>query len=202
MARDSDSVIINQKVRSKTGASDEKAGHNKKRKASAVIIHQNSQGEEINDSPSKRRRNGDQTVHEEEDLDTSRPTAVFKPKASRNWTVSIALPGSWLNNARKPDHKTMQVGRIARAAAVFSVDEIVVYDDDPADIDPKVVNDRYIRQGRKSKKSKQEILDSILEEDEPWQNPDQFLYHVLSFAECPPHLRMRLFPKQDRKSVV
>lgn len=82
----------------------------------------------------------------------------------------------------------MQVGRIARAAAVFCVDEIVVYDDDPENVDPKVVSERYIRQGR-GKKSKQEILDSILQEDELWQNPDQFLYHLLSFAECPPHLR-------------
>lgn len=164
-----------------------------KRKASAVVIHQNGK----DDSPSKKMR-GD-----EEDLDTSRPTALFKPRAGRDWTVSIALPGSWLNNARKPDHKTIQVGRIARAAAVFCVDEIVVYDDDPTNVDPKVVNDRYIRQAKsKGKKTKQEILDSILEEDEPWQNPDQFLYHVLSFAECPPHLRMSLFPKHKNLEQV
>jgi predicted SPOUT superfamily RNA methylase MTH1 len=136
-------------------------------------------------------------AEEEADLDTSRPTALFKPTRARDWTVSIALPGSWLNNAKKPDHKTMQVGRIARAAAVFCVDEIVVFDDDPVNVDPKVVAPKYMKgkKGRKSKPTKQEILDSILEEDEPWQNPDQFLYHVLSFAECPPHLRMSLFPK-------
>lgn len=130
---------------------------------------------------------------EEEDLDTSIPTALFKPNKGLDWTVSIALPGSWLTNAKKPDHKTMQVGLIARAAAVFCVDEIVVFDDDPVSVDPKVVNQRYIR--KKKNQTKQEILDSILEEDEPWQNPDQFLYHVLSFAECPPHLRMALFAK-------
>jgi predicted SPOUT superfamily RNA methylase MTH1 len=135
----------------------------------------------------KKRRN------EEVDLDTSRPTALFKPTRARDWTVSIALPGSWLNNAKKPDHKTMQVGRIARAAAVFCVDEIVVFDDDPVNVDPKVVAPKYMR--GKGKKTKQDVLDSILEEDEPWQNPDQFLYHVLTFAECPPHLRMTLFPK-------
>jgi predicted SPOUT superfamily RNA methylase MTH1 len=136
-------------------------------------------------------------AEEEADLDTSRPTALFKPTRARDWTVSIALPGSWLNNAKKPDHKTMQVGRIARAAAVFCVDEIVVFDDDPMNVDPKVVAPKYMRKGKgkKGQPTKQEILDSILEEDEPWQNPDQFLYHVLSFAECPPHLRMTLFPK-------
>jgi predicted SPOUT superfamily RNA methylase MTH1 len=158
-----------------------------KRKASAVIIHQDTD----NHAASKKFKG-----EEEEDVDTSRPTAVFQPKKGRDWTVSIALPGSWLNNAKKPDHKTIQVGRIARAAAVFCADEIVVFDDDPVNIDPKVVAPKYMRKGKgKNKPNKQEILDSILEEDEPWQNPDQFLYHVLSFAECPPHLRMTLFPR-------
>lgn len=161
------------------------ANTTQKRKASAVVIHQNSN--ENSDSPAKKRK-GDAQDQGDVDIDTSRPTAIFNPTKGRDWTVSIALPGSWLLNAKKPDHKTIQVGRIARAAAVFCVDEIVVYDDNPSNVDPKVVSEKYIRQGR-GKKSKQEILDSILEEDEPWQNPDQFLYHVLSFAECPPHLR-------------
>lgn len=168
---------------------DGEKGANKKRKASAVVIHQNGAS---SDNPAKKMRN-DQN-EEMADIDTSRPSALFKPTTARDWTVSIALPGSWLNNAKKPDHKTIQVGRIARAAAVFCVDEIIVFDDDPVNVDPKVVNSRYIKKKGK-KQSKQEIMDSILEEDEPWQNPDQFLYHVLSFAECPPHLRMTLFPK-------
>lgn len=159
----------------------------KKRKAS--VIRQDSADNNTSTSPAKRQRNEDQAL----DIDTSRPTAIFKPTKGRDWTVSIALPGSWTLNAKKPDHKTMQVGRIARAAAVFSVDEIVVYDDDPCNIDPKVVSEKYTRaqggRGKQQKKSKQEILDSIAEEDELWQNPDQFLYHLLAFAECPPHLR-------------
>ncbi|KAH7381587.1 putative RNA methyltransferase [Pyrenochaeta sp. MPI-SDFR-AT-0127] len=183
---DADSIVVNTKLRSKKGTADENTSHTKKRKASAVVIHQNS-GDNNNDSPAKKRKN-DTQEQGIIDIDTSRPTAVFKPTKGRDWTVSIALPGSWLLNAKKPDHKTIQVGRIARAAAVFCVDEIVVFDDNPSNVDTKVVSEKYIRQGR-GKKSKQEILDSILEEDEPWQNPDQFLYHVLSFAECPPHLR-------------
>lgn len=156
----------------------------KKRKA--VVIHQNTT-DNTSANPSKKQKNEEQAP----DIDTSRPTAIFKPTKGRDWTVTIALPGSWTLNAKKPDHKTMQVGRIARAAAVFCVDEIVVYDDDPCTVDPKVVSEKYTRQkGRgKQQKSKQEILDSISQEDELWQNPDQFLYHLLAFAECPPHLR-------------
>jgi predicted SPOUT superfamily RNA methylase MTH1 len=138
-------------------------------------------------SPAKKRK-GDPQTELVEDIDTSKPTAVFKPTKGRDWTVTIALPGSWTLNAKKPDHKTIQVGRIARAAAVFCVDEIVVFDDDPSNIDTNVVDPKYIGK-RRGQKSKQEVLDSILEADELWQNPDQFLFHLLSFAECPPHLR-------------
>jgi len=35
------------------------------------------------------------TVSEEKAaVDTSKPTAVFKPTTGRQWTVSVALPGS------------------------------------------------------------------------------------------------------------
>jgi predicted SPOUT superfamily RNA methylase MTH1 len=129
------------------------------------------------------------------DIDTSRPTAIFNPTKGRDWTVTIALPGSWTLNAKKPDHKTIQVGRIARAAAIYCVDEIVVFDEDPSKVDSRVVDPKYIRKGR----SKQQVLDSILEHDEAWQNPDQFLYHLLSYAECPPHLR---YDAEDPKLSV
>ncbi|KAF1947207.1 DUF171-domain-containing protein [Clathrospora elynae] len=186
MADYNDHIVVNTKPRSKKGEADEMTDKSKKRKASAVVLHQNS-GD--NASPAKKRKS-DVQAQQDVDIDTSKPTAIFKPTNGRDWTVTIALPGSWTLNAKKPDHKTIQVGRIARAAAVFCVDEIVVFDDDPGNVDPRVVDPKYIRQGRgKLEKSKQDILDSILEEDEAWQNPDQFLYHLLSFAECPPHLR-------------
>ncbi|KAH7079354.1 putative RNA methyltransferase-domain-containing protein [Paraphoma chrysanthemicola] len=192
MAVDTDTIVVSTNIRSKKGGKDEKTTtQSKKRKASSVIIHKNN-SDQGSDGPSKKRK-GENDTKDEIDIDTSRPTAVFTPTAPRSWTVSLALPGSWLLNAKKPDHKTMLVGRIARACAVFCVDEIIVFDDDPLTIDPKIISPRYARGAKK--KTKQQVLDSILEEDEPWQNPDQFLYHVLSFAECPPHLRMGLFPK-------
>jgi predicted SPOUT superfamily RNA methylase MTH1 len=116
------------------------------------------------------------------------PTKKRKSDPQTDWTVTIALTESWTLNAKKPDHKTIQIGRIVRAAAVFCVDEIVLFDDDSSNIDTNVVDPKYIRK-RRGQKSKQEVLDSILEADELWQNPDQFLFHLLSFAECPPHLR-------------
>jgi predicted SPOUT superfamily RNA methylase MTH1 len=72
---------------------------------------------------------------------------------------------------------------------VFCVDELVVFDDDPSKIP-----DYIPAQLRRGKKSKADILNMIEESEEAWKNPDQFLFHVLSFAECPPHLGTDLFP--------
>ena len=44
-------------------------------------------------------------------------------------TVSIALPGSIIDNAQSLELKTYLVGQIARAAVVFRVSEIVVFDE-------------------------------------------------------------------------
>ncbi|GIY08232.1 putative methyltransferase C9orf114 [Caerostris extrusa] len=42
-------------------------------------------------------------------------------------TVSIAVPGSIIDNAQSPMLKTYLAGQIARAAAVFNINEIIVY---------------------------------------------------------------------------
>lgn len=45
-------------------------------------------------------------------------------------TVSIAIPGSILENAQSPELRTYLAGQLARAACIFKVDEVIVYDDD------------------------------------------------------------------------
>lgn len=47
-------------------------------------------------------------------------------------TVSIAVPGSILDNAQSPELRTYLAGQIARAACVYNIDEIIVFDDQPA----------------------------------------------------------------------
>ncbi|KAL5414410.1 hypothetical protein PMIN04_009047 [Paraphaeosphaeria minitans] len=123
------------------------------------------------------------------ELHTEKPSATFKPRTARPWTVTMALPGSILNNVSRHDTKTLLAGRIARAAAVWCVDEIVVYDDDPNTI-PDKVSGYY----RSKKKTKADIMDSISEADIPYQNPDRFLVGLLEYADCPPHIRSSLFP--------
>lgn len=54
--------------------------------------------------------------------------AEQKPReAGRFWTVSIALPGNILDNAQTPELRAALAGQIARAAAIFNADEVILY---------------------------------------------------------------------------
>ncbi|KAL5286598.1 C9orf114 family protein [Megaselia abdita] len=44
-------------------------------------------------------------------------------------TVSIAVPGSILENAQSPELRSYLAGQIARAACIFKIDEVIVFDD-------------------------------------------------------------------------
>jgi predicted SPOUT superfamily RNA methylase MTH1 len=113
---------------------------------------------------------------------------VFKPTGGRSHTLSIALPGSIIAkyelfhplyllssdvfiSAVTPDQKTSLAGQIARACAVFCVDEIVVFDDGQAATGPPEPNGYTA-----------------------FTDPNFFLYHVLTYLETPPNLRKSLFP--------
>lgn len=85
--------------------------------------------------------------------------------------MSIALPGSIIANAVTHDQKTSLAGQIARACAVFCVDEVVIFDDGQAEI-------RAPEHGGYT----------------AFADPNFFLYHVLTYLETPPNLRKALFP--------
>lgn len=68
----------------------------------------------------------------EADFDNAAAAEEMEERATnggRPWTVSIAVAGSIIENAQKFDLKTALAGQIARAATIFNVDEVVVYDD-------------------------------------------------------------------------
>jgi len=63
-------------------------------------------------------------------VNPSRGSSSTSSSSSCNYpTVSIAIPGSVVSNAQTRELQTQLAGQIARAAAVFRVDEIVVFDD-------------------------------------------------------------------------
>ncbi len=53
-------------------------------------------------------------------------------QAGRQYTVSIAVPGSVIDNTQSLETATLVAGQLARAAAIFNVDEVVVIDDSDA----------------------------------------------------------------------
>ena len=85
----------------------------------------------------------------------------------RDWTVSIALPASIADNAQSAELRTYLAGQIARAAVIFNIDEIVLYDEycvtDPLDEKRKCMS---------------------------------FMGKILQYLECPQYLRKYLFPIQ------
>ncbi|KOC69635.1 Uncharacterized protein C9orf114 like protein [Habropoda laboriosa] len=91
-------------------------------------------------------------------------------------TVSIAVPGSILDNAQSPELRTYLAGQIARAACVYKIDEIIVFDDKGEVLENekrKVINDEALGERRIG----------CLQ-----------LARILQYLECPQYLRKFFFP--------
>ena len=108
------------------------------------------------------------------------PTAGSSAAASaaavpvgRRWTVSIALPGSIVDNAQSHELRSYLVGQVARAAAVFNIDEIVVFQGPKRDGPTPTA----ATGGEKQK------TDGAV-----------FMARLLQYLECPQYLRKQLFP--------
>ncbi|EOD16268.1 hypothetical protein EMIHUDRAFT_310898 [Emiliania huxleyi CCMP1516] len=96
------------------------------------------------------------------------PPPAAAPAASssgRAWTVSLALPGSIVDNAQTQELRSHLVGQVARAATIFNVDEIVVFSSDGA-----------------SPAAPQRTDGSV------------FMARLLQYLECPQYLRKAIFP--------
>lgn len=91
-------------------------------------------------------------------------------------TLSIAVPGSILENAQSAELRTYLAGQIARAACIFQVDEIIVFDD----------------YGDEASAKK-----STLEQDTGLISARKCcvqLGRILQYLECPQYLRKHFFP--------
>lgn len=91
-------------------------------------------------------------------------------------TVSIAVPGSILDNAQSLELRTYLAGQIARAACIYKVNEIIVFDD----------------QGDVTEDEKRKIRkDDVLGEGRAGCLQ---LARILQYLECPQYLRKHFFP--------
>ena len=106
--------------------------------------------------------------------------------------MSVALPGSILDNAQSPELRSYLAGQIARALAVFNVDEVVVFDDEGRSGGgegggegggggPTTTEGEFSGVGKHGKGCLQ-------------------LARILQYLECPQYLRKHFFPiHQDLK---
>lgn len=120
---------------------------------------------------------------------------------SRHWTLSIAVPGSVVSNCQTRELKTQLVGQIARAAAVYQVDEIVVFDDKLADQNQSNRGYRGAHRSRDRQSAREEHSNgddnkesSPNEHHYVRSDPHTFMARVLQYCECPQYLRRNFFP--------
>lgn len=110
--------------------------------------------------------------HLKEEVTESRPLSAAKERP----TVSIAVPGSVLENAQSAELRTYLAGQIARAACIFRIDEVIVFDD-YADADNAKKGTLQDSDGVKS------IRKCCVQ-----------LGRILQYLECPQYLRKFFFP--------
>ncbi|KAM3438057.1 hypothetical protein MY4824_003504 [Beauveria thailandica] len=110
-------------------------------------------------------------------LGSAKTSKRFVPiRGGRQWTISIAVPGSILSNLPTAEQRLVTVARLARSISIFCVDEVIVYDDAPS---------------ARNTTTRFDMADGIYTGD---ADPCHFVAQVLSFLECPPFMRRRLFP--------
>ncbi|PIK57856.1 hypothetical protein BSL78_05239 [Apostichopus japonicus] len=106
--------------------------------------------------------------------------AQQKTWRGRKYTVSVALPGSIMDNAQSPELRTYLAGQIARALVVFSVDEVVIFDE-TGSTKGDSTEGSFAGVGKKGQANVQ-------------------LARILQYLECPQYLRKNFFPMhQDLK---
>ncbi|XP_023948792.1 putative methyltransferase C9orf114 [Bicyclus anynana] len=129
----------------------------------------------------KRQRNEEKIIKREkraaiEKENELKNEAETKKENAEISTISIAVPGTILENAQSAELRTYLAGQIARAACVFCVDEIIVYDDIGDKVD--------------TKKSKLEEADGV----KVARRSCVQLARILQYLECPQYLRKHFFP--------
>ncbi|XP_028664882.2 putative methyltransferase C9orf114 homolog [Erpetoichthys calabaricus] len=117
-----------------------------------------------------------QKSKEQEDQEQQAREEEEAQRKGREYTVSVALPGSVLDNAQSPELRTYLAGQIARACVVFCVDEVVVFGEQGEEA--KTVEGEFRGIGKKGQACVQ-------------------LARILQYLECPQYLRKSFFPKHQ-----
>ncbi|CAL8384439.1 putative methyltransferase C9orf114 homolog [Gadus morhua] len=117
-----------------------------------------------------------QKQSETEAAEKEEPLPQSRSSRGRGYTVSVALPGSVLDNAQSTELRTYLAGQIARACVVFCIDEIIIFEEHGEDV--QSVEGDYRGVGKKGNACIQ-------------------LARILQYLECPQYLRKCFFPKHQ-----
>ncbi|XP_066934305.1 putative methyltransferase C9orf114 [Clytia hemisphaerica] len=110
-------------------------------------------------------------------LATQEDEKNLKEKVSK-YTISVALPGSILENAQSPELRTYLAGQIARALVIFNIDEVVIFNEST------------------QKKSNDGLFKGVTKASDA----NVVFARILQYLECPQYLRKYFFPvHQDLK---
>ena len=139
---------------------------------------------ELNKKVKKREKNKKRTATEKTDSDLKSKKSKNEehnsksPVVGRSWTLSVAIPGSILDNAQSIQLRSYLAGQIGRALAVYNVDEIIIFDEEAKKFEENRLSTDGDFQGigRGSHCCVQ-------------------LGRILQYLECPQYLRKYLFKK-------
>jgi len=121
-----------------------------------------------------------QQQEEAERLDeSSKQTNDLRIKKEDPSTISIAVPGSILENAQSAELRTYVAGQVARAAAIFRVNEVIVFDD------------IGLVTAKQTKKIENDDGDGKIT---TVRSSSLQLARILQYLECPQYLRKFFFP--------
>ncbi|XP_011664913.2 putative methyltransferase C9orf114 [Strongylocentrotus purpuratus] len=119
----------------------------------------------------------EQQMQEKEEMLSNEKEENELAENGRPWTLSIALPGSILDNAQSPELRTYLAGQIARALVIFNIDEIIIFDESGA--------------------AARENTDGVYSGIGKKGNANVQLARILQYLECPQYLRKSFFPKHN-----
>ncbi|XP_059649963.1 uncharacterized protein LOC132295679 [Cornus florida] len=127
--------------------------------------------------------NGDSNGKKKKKKKREKEKNNIEPKEKNDQpTVSIAVSGSIIDNAQSLELATRLAGQIARAATIFRVNEVVVFDNRSTPVDELSVTTTDNSYGNESGAA--------------------FLIRILRYLETPQYLRKSLFPRHNSLKFV
>lgn len=113
------------------------------------------------------------------EVDNSGFEEVASSNLPRSSTISIALPSSILSNAQSPELRMYLAGQVARTAAIYNVDEVIIFSEHSSNY-------------KQHRQRKPDIPSEVT----------KFFATVLQYLETPQYLRKHLFPMSAELRLV